>query len=182
MLNAAPPRSIAGFSQIAPSYPAVLCDVWGVVHNGVAPLQPGIDALETVLAGRLELDRLFAASRPVAVTKLVSASGGNIRDLFALAKATLRVALGEGLPVDAAAVDRVIEQYGATRRFMLDGAYKILLRVSRGENLSSIPEQEFAAFAMVMDQHLLLCYWNGDAWYDVHPLAQPALERDGAGG
>ncbi|MCA9686990.1 MAG: hypothetical protein KC457_32790, partial [Myxococcales bacterium] len=59
------------------------------------PHQPGIDALETVLAGRLELDRLFAASRPVAVTKLVSASGGNIRDLFALAKATLRVALGD---------------------------------------------------------------------------------------
>ena len=39
------PRRLAGLSEIAASYPAVLCDVWGVVHDGVAPLQSGIDAL-----------------------------------------------------------------------------------------------------------------------------------------
>ncbi len=45
MTNAAPPRRLAGLSEIASSFPAVLCDVWGVVHDGVAPLQSGIDAL-----------------------------------------------------------------------------------------------------------------------------------------
>lgn len=45
MTNAAPPRPLAGLSEVAARFPAVLCDVWGVVHDGVAPLQPSVDAL-----------------------------------------------------------------------------------------------------------------------------------------
>jgi HAD superfamily hydrolase (TIGR01459 family) len=33
------------FSELAPGYDAVLCDVWGVVHNGVAALAPAGEAL-----------------------------------------------------------------------------------------------------------------------------------------
>src|SRR5262249_9905858 len=33
------------FSELAPFYDAVLCDVWGVVHNGVAALAPAGEAL-----------------------------------------------------------------------------------------------------------------------------------------
>ena len=29
-----PPRITSGLSQIVPSYDAILCDVWGVIHNG----------------------------------------------------------------------------------------------------------------------------------------------------
>jgi HAD superfamily hydrolase (TIGR01459 family) len=33
------------FRALAPRYDVVLCDVWGVVHNGVAPFPPACDAL-----------------------------------------------------------------------------------------------------------------------------------------
>ncbi|MEX1363155.1 MAG: hypothetical protein AB1Z98_08520, partial [Nannocystaceae bacterium] len=33
------------------------------------------------------------------------------------------------------------------------------------------------AFAGVMDQHLMLCYWNGDFWYDAHPIIAHKLQR-----
>ena len=34
-----------GLSSLAPAYPAVLSDVWGVVHNGVTPHWSAVEAL-----------------------------------------------------------------------------------------------------------------------------------------
>jgi len=39
------PVFIRGFSKIASQYDATICDVWGVVHNGVDAFQPAIDAI-----------------------------------------------------------------------------------------------------------------------------------------
>ena len=36
---------ISGLSTLAPRYGAVLCDVWGVLHNGVAAFQGAVEAL-----------------------------------------------------------------------------------------------------------------------------------------
>ncbi len=36
---------IKGLSEIAPDYEAVLCDVWGVIHNGRAAFAASVDAL-----------------------------------------------------------------------------------------------------------------------------------------
>src|SRR5262245_9969089 len=36
MTSPKPPRIVDHFSTLAPSYDLVLCDVWGVVHNGIA--------------------------------------------------------------------------------------------------------------------------------------------------
>src|SRR5436190_430052 len=40
-----PPVLTEHFSSVAPHYDAVLCDVWGVVHNGVAAHPDAADAL-----------------------------------------------------------------------------------------------------------------------------------------
>lgn len=44
-MNSLAPAAIAGLSEIAPAYDAVLCDVWGVVHNGVESFPSACDAL-----------------------------------------------------------------------------------------------------------------------------------------
>jgi HAD superfamily hydrolase (TIGR01459 family) len=44
-MTAPTPTLIEGFSTLAPDYDAVLCDIWGVVHNGVAATLPAGDAL-----------------------------------------------------------------------------------------------------------------------------------------
>ncbi len=44
MTSAAPPL-IPHFSELAPDYDVLLCDVWGVVHNGVTAFPPACDAL-----------------------------------------------------------------------------------------------------------------------------------------
>jgi len=44
-MNAVLPPLIPHFSQLAPDYDALLCDVWGVVHNGIAAFPESCDAL-----------------------------------------------------------------------------------------------------------------------------------------
>ncbi len=39
------PRFVPGLGELAPNYDVLLCDVWGVVHNGVAYFEKAIDAL-----------------------------------------------------------------------------------------------------------------------------------------
>lgn len=38
-------RRIAGLKELAGEYDTLLCDVWGVLHNGVAAFPPAVDAL-----------------------------------------------------------------------------------------------------------------------------------------
>jgi HAD superfamily hydrolase (TIGR01459 family) len=44
-MKMAAPRRISGLSEIASAYDLILCDVWGVVHNGRAAWPTAIDAL-----------------------------------------------------------------------------------------------------------------------------------------
>ena len=44
-MSAVPPPFTAHFSTLAPDYDVVLCDVWGVVHNGIAAFTQACDAL-----------------------------------------------------------------------------------------------------------------------------------------
>jgi len=41
-----PPKIITGLSEISEQYEAILCDVWGVIHNGYEPFEASIKALE----------------------------------------------------------------------------------------------------------------------------------------
>ena len=38
-------RQISGLSEISDRYDAILCDIWGVLHNGVASFAPASEAL-----------------------------------------------------------------------------------------------------------------------------------------
>ncbi len=55
---------VESFASIAPAYDAVLCDVWGVVHNGVAALAPAGDALTRFRAGGGRVLLISNAPRP----------------------------------------------------------------------------------------------------------------------
>jgi HAD superfamily hydrolase (TIGR01459 family) len=52
------------FATLAPGYDVLLCDVWGVVHNGVAPFPQACDALMRARAGGTTVILLTNAPRP----------------------------------------------------------------------------------------------------------------------
>ena len=58
------PRLIAGLSEIAPDHDALICDIWGVVHNGQVPFPDAADALRQFRRARGPVVLLSNAPRP----------------------------------------------------------------------------------------------------------------------
>jgi HAD superfamily hydrolase (TIGR01459 family) len=61
------PPLIPHFSTLAPNYDVLLCDVWGVVHNGVTAFPEACDALVRARAGGAVVVFITNAPRPDAV-------------------------------------------------------------------------------------------------------------------
>ncbi len=60
------PTMVSGLSEIAADYDALICDVWGVVHDGLKPFRPAVDALKNFRAARGPVVLLTNAPRPPA--------------------------------------------------------------------------------------------------------------------
>ena len=59
------PAFIEQFSQLAPDYDAVLCDVWGVIHNGLAAFPEACEALTRFRADGGAVVLITNAPRPM---------------------------------------------------------------------------------------------------------------------
>jgi HAD superfamily hydrolase (TIGR01459 family) len=57
-------RQLDHFADVAASFDAILCDVWGVLHNGVNPFGPACDALRRFRAGGGHVLLVSNAPRP----------------------------------------------------------------------------------------------------------------------
>lgn len=141
----------------------------------LTPHPPGVAALCEVLARRCDLDRLFGDVVESAVSRLAVMSGGQFRDLCHLMREVLEIASEKGLPVELGAVHSAVEAYGGAKTLMREHREIVAAVTERGD-LSTLSQQLLGALAGAMDQHLVLCYWNGDFWYDVHPLVRRSLE------
>ena len=58
------PRLITGLSEIAHDHDALICDIWGVVHNGQAPFPEAAEALRRFRHARGPVVLLSNAPRP----------------------------------------------------------------------------------------------------------------------
>ena len=58
------PPLLPHFSELAPGYDVLLCDVWGVVHNGLAATPPACDALMRARARGTSVILITNAPRP----------------------------------------------------------------------------------------------------------------------
>jgi len=63
-MTAPTPALIETFSALAPDYDAVLCDIWGVVHNGIAATAPAVAALTRFREGGGTVVLISNAPRP----------------------------------------------------------------------------------------------------------------------
>jgi HAD superfamily hydrolase (TIGR01459 family) len=57
-------RRVAGLSELTDTYDSVICDVWGVVHNGVAAFAPAVEALRRFRQGGGPVVLVTNAPRP----------------------------------------------------------------------------------------------------------------------
>ncbi|MCE1234879.1 MAG: TIGR01459 family HAD-type hydrolase [Hyphomicrobiales bacterium] len=113
MLTLSPPR-IPGLSALAGDYDALLCDVWGVVHDGVAAFPAACEALTKFRAGGGRVVLLTNAPRP---------------------SDPIRAQLAE-LGVPASAYDDVLTSGDVTREILMGRPERAILHLGPARDLS----------------------------------------------
>ena len=133
------------------------------------PIPANFDAMERVVGQRGDWRRLLGNDRSL-LDRLIRNSGGHLRDLLRLLSQVLLRA--KELPVPERIVDAAISQVRST--FLpipnvdalwlaeIADSYQVDL-----EELAALP-----SLSRFFDTHLVLCYRNGEEWYDVHPLVR----------
>src|ERR1035438_7335310 len=88
-----PPRLVSGLSELANDHDALICDIWGVVHNGQAPFPAAAEALRRFRKERGRVVLLSNAPR----------SARSVEDQF------------RRIGVDLDCYDAIVTSGGATR-------------------------------------------------------------------
>lgn len=76
------PTIISGLHEVAGNYDALICDVWGVVHDGMRPHWPAVEALRHFRADHGRVVLLSNAPRPSAAIEQQLAAIGMPADCY----------------------------------------------------------------------------------------------------
>jgi HAD superfamily hydrolase (TIGR01459 family) len=127
-MSAPAPTLLPHFSALAHAYDVVLCDVWGVVHNGVIATEPACDALARFRARGGIVVLITNAPRPGEVVK----------------------AFLDGVKVPPDAYDGIVSSGDVTRALMITRAGERIFHIG--------PERDVPMFAgLVRVSNLEVC-------------------------
>jgi HAD superfamily hydrolase (TIGR01459 family) len=76
------PQLLTGLSEIAAAYDTLICDVWGVLHNGATPLLPACEALRNFRSRHGRVVLLSNAPRPASALEEQFAQIGVPLDIY----------------------------------------------------------------------------------------------------
>ncbi len=136
------------------------------------PVQASLDALCRVVSARGDWQRLLGEREVLDVLSLES--GGHLRDLLRMLSEIVRRA--DRLPVTELTVQRAITQVKSELLPIAIDDVRWLQRIAETHD-ASLEEIEAAAACHVPRLALVLCYRNGDEWFDVHPLVRDEVAR-----
>jgi hypothetical protein len=140
--------------------------------DGRRPLPASLDALFRVVSAR----RLATAAgvREV-LDRLSLESGGHLRDLLRMLSEIVRRA--NRLPVDDQTVQRAITQIKSELLPIAIEDARWLQRIAETYDAALEEIARLPRLVTFLDSHLVLCYRNGDEWYDVHPLVRDEVAQ-----
>jgi energy-coupling factor transporter ATP-binding protein EcfA2 len=131
--------------------------------DGNTPCSAGRQALQTVVAKRVQVESIFVD--PAIVEQLIAASGGSVRDLLRL----VRFACDESdtqISSEQAesAIRRLVREYD---RLVKDEDLALLAKISEARRVSGDE-----ASGRLLHHRLVLEYVNGERWADLHPAVR----------
>jgi hypothetical protein len=147
-----------------------------VLEKSGATSPPGLAAMRRVVDKRGDWRQLLGSEE--ALERLILASGGHLRDLVRLLREV--VLRAKVIPVPAETVDAAMNQIRNESLPIADADALWLDRIAKTHSASLETSAGLADFARFLDTHVVLCYWNGHEWYDVHPLLRSAIAEQAA--
>ena len=124
--------------------------------------------------------RLFGPDPSQITDRLIDVCGGHFRDLLRLLYDTvLRADSLHSLPVTNETIDRVISSYRREFQQIPQDDAKWLWDIARVQAtaLPSADAEQLRRLTRFLDNHWVLYFVNGDAWYDIHPLIRDEVEK-----
>jgi len=162
-----------------------------VFHRDHQPHVEARNAIRSVLEARVD-PKLFAEGQ---IERLIVASGGNLRDLFALTSLACDSALLRPAPrVEALDINQAIREFKSRyERRLGDGPYddalspdgrerityekkaELMLRIYRGDESAKVPD----AVLYTLLRSRAVQEFNGERWFGIHPLVVDILAAQG---
>lgn len=161
------------YTQVTEVLPAIR------VHErrGDAPYRPGIDALCEVVRRRIPVARVFGSDE-TQLRALAMQSGGHVRLLLTFVRDLLQRARRSGLPATPLAIARVVQRHREdAERNLWSERLPLLRDILTYRELPGMSRAQLPVLAGLLDDFTVLCYRNGDGWYDVHPLVRDKLKQ-----
>ena len=141
-----PPRHIAGFAELAAQYDVLLCDVWGVVHDGTTHIPAAGDALTRFRARGGIVVLLTNAPRP-------GPSVGRMLDRFGVPRSAYDAIVSSGdISADliVARGNAPLHHIGAPRDMPLFKA--VAVRTGREPDLVPLEQADYAVCTGILDE------------------------------
>lgn len=144
-------------------------------RRGNEPYVPGIQALSEVVRRRIPVERVFGRDE-VLLRELAMQSGGHVRLLLTFVRDLLLRAKQGGLPITQLSVVRVVQRHREdAERNLWRERLPLLRDILTYHELPGMSREQLSVLAGLLDDFTVLCYRNGDGWYDVHPLVRDKL-------
>jgi hypothetical protein len=141
------------------------------------PYSPGIDALAELVGRRLPLEQVFGNRRDL-LDRLIVYSGGHVRTLIWFVRELVFRSRRRGLPPSEDDIERVVQPFREQARMAIwRETVPLLESILRKGTVESIREEDYAYLARFMDEFVVLCYRNGDGWYEIHPLIREFVQE-----
>lgn len=138
--------------------------------------EPGLTVLRRIIEQRGDWQRLFA--QPADLDYVLLETGGYLRDLLRVLQGiSMRAADHESMPVDRQGVEQELSRVRNDYLPIALADAGWLHRVARSHEAELPTHAQLRDLSRYFDTHLLLCYRNGDEWYDLHPLIRKTVER-----
>ena len=81
------------------------------------------------------------------------------------------------LPVSEITIQRAITQVKSELLPIAIEDARWLQRIAKTHDASLLDISQLPRLVTFLDSHLVLCYRNGDEWYDVHPLVRDEVRQ-----
>ena len=136
------------------------------------PDAPSYQALRSLIAKRIPLEEVFGAEANH-LDRIILYSGGHVRTLINMVNHLIFKNAREDFPVSKNMVDATIRDFRRQAKAAIrPEGIPVLKIIGEKHDVSAVPESQLSQLARYMDHHMVLCYRNGEDWYEVHPLVQ----------
>ena len=141
------------------------------------PYEPGLAALETLLDKRVGVQTLFGKDH-VSLQRLLLSSGGHVRGLIKMVREIIMRNGHQEFPPTQDLVISVIRDFSeqAAQAVRPEGI-PLLEAIRKTNSLEHVEEGMLHLLARYVDHHLVLCYQNGEGWYQLHELIKDNVAR-----